>query len=140
MKRFVCKILLLLVILFAGGQGEKAISCPSLQTEECSYGAIKDKPSAGWDEVVQASLDQSHSLFISFRNNTGSSLQGEMVKRVQRNVEREENFYLRLLLFYCSLREVGLSTDRERLFPSTSFHCVVPSCAYYVFALRKIII
>lgn len=38
------------------------------------------------------------------------------------------------------LREVGLLKDKESLYPSTNIHCVIPSCEYYVFAMRKIII
>lgn len=57
-----------------------------------------------------------------------------------RNDEQNIKFSLRLLLFYHSLREVGLLKDKESLYPSTNIHCVIPSCEYYVFAMRKIII
>ena len=45
-----------------------------------------------------------------------------------------------LLITSYAMRERNLLCEKERLFPSISFHCVQPSCEYFVFALRKIII
>ena len=88
---------------------------------------------------IHATLDKAHNLFSTLnRDNSFNRLLTD--KRVVRNDEQNINFFLRLLLFYHSLREVGLLKDKECLYPSTNIHCVIPSCRYYVFAMRKIII
>lgn len=88
---------------------------------------------------IHATLDKAHDLFSTFTNHN-HSLGKELEERIHRNDEQNINFSLRLLLFYHSLREVGLLKDKECLYPSTLIHCVIPSCEYYVFAMRKILI
>lgn len=88
---------------------------------------------------IHATLNKTHDLFSTLTNHE-YSLGKELEERIQRNDEQNINFSLRLLLFYHSLREVGLLKDKECLYPSTLIHCVIPSCEYYVFAMRKILI
>lgn len=38
------------------------------------------------------------------------------------------------------INEQRHETDYIKIYPSTNIHCVNPSCEYYVFAMRKIVI
>lgn len=87
---------------------------------------------------IHTALDKTHDLFSTFTHH--HSLGKELEKRIQRHNEQNIHFSLRLLLYYHSLREGGLLKDKECLFPSTLVHCVIPSCEYYIFAMRRILI
>ena len=140
MKLTMLKIMLLLTVIFMKIEVTEAVSCnqvsndfPNLSTVSCQR---ETKETLNF---IHATLDKAHNLFITLnRDNSFNRLLTD--KRVVRNDEQNINFFLRLLLFYHSLREVGLLKDKECLYPSTNIHCVIPSCRYYVFAMRKIII
>ena len=61
-------------------------------------------------------------------------------ERYARYLNELNDHFLRNFIASYAMRERTLLCEKERLFPSVSFHCVEPSCEYFVFALRKIII
>lgn len=61
-------------------------------------------------------------------------------ERYARYLNELNDLFLRQFITSYAMRERNLLCEKERLFPSISFHCVQPSCEYFVFALRKIII
>ena len=64
----------------------------------------------------------------------------ERVKDMLCELNELNDHFLRNFIASYAMRERILLCEKERLFPSISFHCVEPSCEYFVFALRKIII
>ena len=138
--RILMNIFIVLVLLLAGVQMADAV--PACADEPAASPMILDTVSpddegclrfiafSGIDKALMMVCDVSHVVtYIS-----------DACPRIHRARMQDMNFHMRLLLFYCSLREVGLLGGKQRLFPSTIFHCVIPSCEYFVFALRKIII
>lgn len=140
MKRWFVFILLMLTFVFVGIQKTDASSVSEVTAGTLVTGTVdKDSSYKSFTDAFNKSVDHLHySNFLRYDSNT--CLNNEVVSNLQRSIERESNIYLRLLFFYCSLREVGLLAGKERLFPTTHFHCVVPSCEYFIFALRRIII
>lgn len=63
-----------------------------------------------------------------------------LAERYARYLNELNDHFLRNFIASYAMRERILLCEKERLFPSISFHCVEPSCEYFVFALRKIII
>ena len=63
-----------------------------------------------------------------------------LAERYARYLNELNDHFLRNFIVSYAMRERALLCEKERLFPSISFHCVEPSCEYFVFALRKIII
>lgn len=61
-------------------------------------------------------------------------------ERYARYLNELNDLFLRQFVASYAMRERNLLCEKERLFPSISLHCVQPSCEYFVFALRKIII
>lgn len=61
-------------------------------------------------------------------------------ERYVRYLNELNDLFLRQFITSYAMRERNLLCEKERLFPSISLHCVQPSCEYFVFALRKIII
>lgn len=138
MKRTLFKIMLLLAVIFMRIETTTAASCRHTNHDVNTSTTMSASTDA--DETfnfIHATLDKAHDLFSTLTNH---SLGKELEERIHRNDEQNINFSLRLLLFYHSLREVGLQKDKECLYPSTLIHCVIPSCEYYVFAMRKILI
>lgn len=107
------------------------------QSRACDSVKKTDTPSK--INGIKECLDKLGGLFCDSR---GQGLSGsrDLSSRLQRHIERIQNTYLRLLLFYCSLREVGLLRDKEHRFPATLCFNYSPSCNYFVFALREILI
>lgn len=139
MKRWFVFILLMLAFVFVGIQKTEASSVSKVTDTLTTETVDTDPGYKSFMDAFYKSIDHLHdSNFL--RYNSNACLNSEVANNLQRSVERESNFCLRLLFFYCSLREVGLLAGKERLFPTTHFHCVVPSCEYFIFALRRIII
>ncbi len=139
MKQTIFKIMLLLAVIFMRVEMAGAVSCNHAFHDAQTSSAVSNQTDA--DETfhfIYATLDKMHDLFSTLTHD--HSFNKLLDKRVKRNDEQNIKFSLRLLLFYHSLREVGLLKDKESLYPSTNIHCVIPSCEYYVFAMRKIII
>ena len=139
MKQTIFKIMLLLAVIFMRVEMTGAVSCNHAFHDAQTSSAVSNQTEA--DETfhfIYATLDKTHDLFSTLTHD--HSFNKLLDKRVKRNDEQNIKFSLRLLLFYHSLREVGLLKDKESLYPSTNIHCVIPSCEYYVFAMRKIII
>ncbi|WP_072542688.1 hypothetical protein [Bacteroides mediterraneensis] len=140
MKRTLFKIMLLLAVIFMRIETTTAASCRHTTHDVNTSTAISASTDADKAyNFIHATLDKTHNLFSTLTTHD-HSLAKELEERIQRNDEQNINFSLRLLLFYHSLREVGLLKDKECLYPSTLIHCVIPSCEYYVFAMRKILI
>lgn len=140
MKQTMLKIMLLLVVIFIKIETTSAASCRHTHHDVHSSTAMS--VSTDTDETfhfIHAALDKTHDLFSTLTNHS-HSLGKELEKRIQRHNEQNIHFSLRLLLYYHSLRQGGLLKDKECLFPSTLVHYVIPSCEYYVFAMRKILI
>ena len=132
--------MLLLAVIFMRIETTTAASCRYTNYDVNTSTAMSASTDA--DETfnfIHATLDKTHDLFSTLANHN-HSLGKELEERIHRNDEQNINFSLRLLLFYHSLREVELLKDKECLYPSTLIHCVIPSCEYYVFAMRKILI
>lgn len=139
MKRTMFKIMLLLAVIFMRIEVAGAVSCNHVSSDTHTSSAVSYQTDADKAlNFIHATLDKTHDLFSTLNHN--NSFNRLLDERVVRNDEQNINFSLRLLLFYHSLREVGLLKDKECLYPSTNIHCVIPSCEYYVFAMRKIII
>lgn len=139
MKQTMFKIMLLLAVIFMRIEVAGAVSYNHTSGDTQTSSAVSNQ--ADEDKTlnfIHATLDKTHDLFSTL--NHDNSFNRSLDERVVRNDEQNINFSLRLLLFYHSLREVGLLKDKECLYPSTKIHCVIPSCEYYVFAMRKIII
>lgn len=145
-----------IVVVFMGVQKTTAFVAHDRSFEACSDRTVRESEEEDLSESlfvtetdrldaesnvdgIKDCLNKINYLFSDFRSHD-VSWGREVASRIQRNQLGAQNLYLRLLLFYCSLREVDLSKDKERLFPTTFYHCVVPSCRYFVFALREIII
>ena len=64
----------------------------------------------------------------------------DLSERYARYLNELNDHFLRQFIALSAMREKTLLCEKERLFPSISFHCVEPPCEYFVFALRKIII
>lgn len=113
------------------------------QTEDINqnrtYDSVKKTDAHSKINGIKECLDKLNGLFCDFRGH-GLSGSRELLNRVQRNIERSQHTYLRLLLLYCSLREVGLLRNKELHFPATFCFNFSPSCNYFVFALREILI
>ena len=115
MKLTMLKIMLLLTVIFMKIEVTEAVSCnqvsndfPNLSTVSCQR---ETKETLNF---IHATLDKAHNLFSTLnRDNSFNRLLTD--KRVVRNDEQNINFFLRLLLFYHSLREVGLLKDKECL-------------------------
>lgn len=132
--------MLLLAVIFMRIETTTAASCRHTNYDVNT--STVSSASTDADETfnfIHATLDKTHDLFSTLANHN-HSLGKELEERIHRNDEQNINFSLRLLLFYHSLREVELLKDKECLYPSTLIHCVIPSCEYYVFAMRKILI
>ena len=139
MKRTMFKIMLLLAVIFMKIETTTADSFRHTSHHVTSSTTMS--VSTDTDETfhfIHAALDKTHDLFSTLTHH--HSLGKELEKRIQRLNEQNIHFSLRLLLYYHSLREGGLLKDKECLFPSNLIHCVIPSCEYYVFAMRKILI
>ena len=139
MNQTMFKIMLLFTIIFMSIEMAGAVSYNQASDGMKTSSAVSAQTEA--DETldfIHATLDKTHDLFS--RRSQDNSFSRLLDKRVMRNDRQNINFSLRLLLFYHSLREVGLLKNKECLYPSTNIHCVIPSCRYYVFAMRKIII
>lgn len=139
MKWTMFKIILLLAVIFMKIETTTAGSCR--HTHHNVPSSTSTSVSTDTDKTfhfIHAALDKTHDLFSTFTHH--HSLGKELGKRIQRLNEQNIHFSLRLLLYYHSLREGGLLKDKEFLFPSTLVHCVIPSCKYYIFAMRRILI
>lgn len=89
-------------------------------------------------EQVNASLDQAKVL--KCESVSQNAFAENFSEHFVRRIEKLNNDFLRLSIRCYSLLEENLLCEKERLYPTISFHCAVPSCEYFVFALRKIII
>lgn len=141
MKQVMFKIMLLLTVFFMKIEMTNAASYRHATKHDVNS-SVAQSVSSHTDEAfnfIHTTLDKTHDLFSTLTNHN-YSLGKELEERIQHNDEQNINFTLRLLLFYHSLREVGLLKNKECLYPSTLIHCVIPSCEYYVFAMRKILI
>lgn len=154
-KQSIVKIVLFVAVIFIGLQKAAAsTSCydtfssamslvEQKQAEEasqsCACDSVKKTDTPSKINGIKECLDKLGGLFCDSR---GQGLSGsrDLSSRLQRHIERIQNTYLRLLLFYCSLREVGLLRDKEHRFPATLCFNYSPSCNYFVFALREILI
>ncbi len=140
MKQAIFKIMLLLAVIFMKIEVTEAVSYNQISNKIQTSSTISNQTNT--DDTfnfIHTTLDKAHDLFSTL-NQDNYVFNNSLNERVLRNDELNINFALRLLLFYHSLREVGLLKDKECLHPSTNIHCVIPSCEYYVFAMRKIII
>lgn len=139
MNQTMFKIMLLFTIIFMSIEMAGAVSYNQASDGMKTSSAVSAQTEA--DETldfIHATLDKTHDLFS--RRSQDNSFSRLLDKRVMRNDRQNINFSLRLLLFYHSLREVCLLKNKECLYPSTNTHRVLPSCEYYVFAMREIII
>lgn len=140
MKQTMLKITLIFAIIFIRPQVTGAVSPHYVSSEKQIASVIQNLTSANNVlDSIHDTLDEIHHLFYALNqdNQVSNKLLNEHVRC---NDMHKINSTLRLLLFYHSLREVGLLKDKERLYPSINIHCVNPSCEYYVFAMRKIVI
>lgn len=155
MKQSIVKIVLFVAVIFIGLQKATAFTpCYDMlssvmspvaqkQAEDASQSrtcdSVKKTDTPSKFNGIKECLDKLGGLFCDSRGQ-GFSGSRDLSGRLQRYVERSQNTYLRLLLFYCSLREVGLLRDKEHRFPATFCFNSSPSCNYFVFALREILI
>ena len=139
MKQAIFKIMLLLTVIFMRIEVAEAVSYNHPNKIQTSSTISNQTNTDEYLNFIHTTLDKAHDLFSTL-NQDNYVFNNSLNERVLRNDELNINFALRLLLFYHSLREVGLLKDKECLHPSTNIHCVIPSCEYYVFAMRKIII
>ena len=140
MKQAIFKIMLLLAVIFMRIEVAEAVSYNHISNKIQTSSTISNQTNTDENlNFIHTTLDKAHDLFSTL-NQDNYVFNNSLNERVLRNDELNINFALRLLLFYHSLREVGLLKDKECLHPSTNIHCVIPSCEYYVFAMRKIII
>lgn len=139
MKQWIGRILFVFSLMFVVGETHAALAPLAIEEEAIRefYGDELNEGSVlfhaihrGLERIRNLSCDLSH-LALYYKGNTA---------RFRRCAIQGQNTHLRLLLHYCSLRDVGLLAGKTKRFPSTHFHCVIFPSEYYVFALRKIII